>query len=189
MTSTCSRSFLYLCVACWMRSLTVHPSLQGTTTPVCPNVTVTFIIALSASSKMQAPLDVGWWTMAMMIQTLDSPPESVDKEAGIRKDGFGSKAKKKKNTQTNFFKSHTACQSGPESIELLTKTARCVYCLSMPFLPTTTHGVKYIRLLLLSHAVVIRVIAPFLISSHLLKQHPTSVDTIHVWNLFSSQKR
>ncbi|TNN88792.1 hypothetical protein EYF80_001124 [Liparis tanakae] len=30
-----------------MRSLTVHPSLQGTTTPVCPNVTVTFIVELS----------------------------------------------------------------------------------------------------------------------------------------------
>lgn len=45
-----------------MRSLTVQPSLQGTTTPVCPNVTVTFIIAVSASSKTQAPLD-GWWLM------------------------------------------------------------------------------------------------------------------------------
>lgn len=51
--STCSRSFLYLCVACWMRSLTVHSSLQGTTTPVCPNVTVTFIVDPFTSSKMQ----------------------------------------------------------------------------------------------------------------------------------------
>lgn len=54
---TCSRSFLYLCVACWMRSRTVHPSLQGTTTPVCPNVTVTFIAARSTSSKMQVLWD------------------------------------------------------------------------------------------------------------------------------------
>lgn len=57
MNCTCSRSFLYLRVACWMRSLTVHPSLQGTTTPVCPNVTVTFIAALSNSSA--GPQDVG----------------------------------------------------------------------------------------------------------------------------------
>lgn len=57
MNCTCSRSFLYLRVAWWIRSLTVHPSLQGTTTPVCPNVTVTFIAALSNSSA--GPQDVG----------------------------------------------------------------------------------------------------------------------------------
>lgn len=67
MNRTCSRSFLYLCVACWMRSLTVHPSLQGTTTPVCPKVTVTFMAALSTASRVQAlwmwvrTVQLWWW--------------------------------------------------------------------------------------------------------------------------------
>lgn len=80
LNSTCSRSFLYLCVACWMRSLTVHPSLQGTTTPVCPNVTVTFILAPSTSSKT--------WSLWMWLMKNDhnkpkgAPQERLDNKAG-----------------------------------------------------------------------------------------------------------
>lgn len=50
---TCSTSFLYLWVACWMRSRTVHPSLHGTTTPVLPKLTVTFIFNPERGQSVQ----------------------------------------------------------------------------------------------------------------------------------------
>lgn len=84
-------------------------------------------------------------------------------------------------TQTNFFKSPTVCQSGPQPTQLLTETIKCVYCLYMPFLSAftdKTEGDDDDTSKLLSLAM--RVITLFLISPHLLKWHPASVDTIQL---------
>lgn len=64
------------------------------------------------------------------LQTEEFPPESLDREAGMRQQkwhkvmgerlmvsGLGSKAENTYITQTKFFKSHRACQSGPESLQ------------------------------------------------------------------------
>lgn len=126
----------------------------------------------------------------IMQTTVKCPPESLDKEAGIM-----TKQKKPKKkcragrewlrvtyiTQTNFFKSPTVCQSGPQPTQLLTETVRCVYCLYMPFLSAftdKTEGDDDDMSKLLSLAM--RVITLSLISSHLLKWHPASVDTIQL---------
>lgn len=97
---TCSRSFLYLRVACWMRSLTVHPSLQGTTTPVCPNVTVTFIVALSESSA--GP--VGEWEWCEMW---DAERRCVRTDQQVT-----GKKQRQHNDQSDGFRSYKFYQSG-----------------------------------------------------------------------------
>lgn len=198
MTRTCSSSFLYLCVACWMRSLTVQPSLQGTTTPVCPNVTVTFITALCTSSKMQA---LWMWAKTQdcsKMQLTKSPPrhththffESLHTGAEMwpnrgGKDGWkecratewlawGSKGENA-TPQGNFYRSQSvsqsACQCGPESPQLLSKTQMFFHSLSMPF-PLEVNNASADDTLEFFYVP--------LITSHLFKQHPLSIDDVQL---------
>lgn len=81
-----------------MRSLTVHPSLQGTTTPVCPNVTVTFIIELFTSSNTQT---LWLWVInngsnnTEMLKVVKWASESLDEDQTKMRERNGREEKQK----------------------------------------------------------------------------------------------
>lgn len=55
---TCSKILWYLRVAWSIKSRTVHPALQGTTTAVSPKVTVTFIVTVTVCSSLSRQSEI-----------------------------------------------------------------------------------------------------------------------------------